>query len=74
MDPSPPSMEEFYDSLSPTLREDKWFSQEYGVAGKNKGFRTIGFQDLTLLQTKTLTSKAKKILSNPNITKMVMRS
>ena len=61
-DPSPPEMEEFYDSLSNTLREDKWYFQEYGVSGKNQGYRTIGFKDLTPLQASTIRTKAREYL------------
>ena len=68
-DPSPPEMEEFYDSLSKTLREDKWYYQEYGVAGKNKGYRKIGFGDLTPLQASTITARAKEHLPKVKVTK-----
>ena len=68
-DPSPPEMEEFYDSLSRTLREDKWFYQEYGVGGKDKGFRKIGFQNLTPLQASTLTARAKQYLPKVRVAK-----
>ena len=67
--PSPPEMEEFYDSLSKTLREDKWYFQEYGVRGKNKGYRSIGFKDLTPLQAATITAKAKEYLPKVKVTK-----
>ncbi len=63
-DPSPPEMEEFYDSLSKTLREDKWFFQEYGVSGKEKGYRKIGFADLTPLQASTVRARAKQHIPN----------
>ena len=66
---SPPEMEEFYESLSPTLREDKWFFQEYGIRGKHKAVRTIGFSDLTPLQVTTVTTKAKKYLPKVKVTK-----
>ena len=68
-DPSPPEMEEFYESLSPTLREDKWYFQEYGIAGRHKSFRTIGFHNLTTLQASSLRDKAKKHLPKAKVVK-----
>mgnify|MGYP000374394339 CR=1 FL=1 len=68
-DPSPPKMEEFYDSLSPTLREDKWFYQEYGVAGKDKGYRRIGFHNLTTLQASTIRTRAREYLPKAKVVK-----
>jgi len=67
-DPSPPEMQAFYDSLSKTAN-DHWFYQEYGVAGANKGFRQIGFEDLTSLQVKHISSRAKKFLPKVKVKK-----
>ena len=69
-DPSPPEMQEFYESLSDTLN-DKWYYQEYGVAGKNKGFRKIGFLNLTPTQLKTLKKKARQYLPKVSFSKSI---
>jgi hypothetical protein len=69
-DPSPPEMQEFYENLSDTLN-DKWYYQEYGVAGKNKGFRRIGFLNLTPLQLKTVKKKAREYLSKVTFSKSI---
>ena len=67
-DPSPPEMKQFYESLSKTAN-DHWFYQEYGVSGGNKGRRQIGFMDLTSLQAKHISSKAKKYLPKVKVNK-----
>ncbi len=67
-DPSPPEMEEFYESLSNTINK-KWFYQEYGIRGKDKGFRSIGFMNLTPLQYSTVKHRARQFLPKPTFKK-----
>ena len=67
-DPSPPEMEEFYENLSNAINK-KWFYQEYGVRGKDKGHRKIGFMNLTPLQYSTVKHTARRFLPKPTFKK-----
>ena len=62
--PNPPQINKFYKSLSKSIK-DKQLYKEFGGGAK----RRVGFMDLTPLQTKTITRKAKAVLPKVKVKK-----